>query len=351
MIRGFIMIVINLSAVEISDINEAIDDPEISEKNKIKLLVIRMHSEGAKHGLIAKCLNLHNNTITNYLKEYQVGKLGAVLENKYYKPSSSLEPFTECIRCSFRAYPVADAKQAVARIEALTGIRLCESQARRFMKKLGMKARKSSSIPAKCDPQLQFQFYTHKMLPRLEEAAKGERKVMFVDAAHFVLGAFLGMLWCFSRILLKTSPGRQRYSVLGAIDSHNHELISIRTTGNINAIKVNELLDAIRKKHATIPITLIMDNARYQHCEFVKTHAKNQNIELLFLPTYSPNLNLIERLWKLTKKKCLTNKYYRNFGDFCHGIDHCLDNMKDKHLAELQSLLTLNFQFFGNHKT
>jgi transposase len=345
------MIEIQLTDQEIQDLNEAIDDPSHSEKTKIKLLVIRMRHEGAKTGFISKCLNLHGNTVTNYLNEFQSGKLPATLEDRYYKPTSSLDPFLACLRCSFRACPVADAKQAVQRIHTLTGIRLSESQTRRFMKNLGLKLRKTAPVPGKCDHQLQFDFYTRELLPRLEEARLGERKVLFVDAAHFVLGAFLGLIWCFQRVFLKTSPGRQRYNILGAIDSHNQEFTSIRTTENINALTIVRLLDLIGGKYPKTPVTLVMDNARYQHCNAVKAHAAKLDIELLFLPPYSPNLNLIERVWKLTKKKCLTNKYHKDFAGFRTAIDHCLDGFEDRLKPELKSLLALNFQFFPNHKS
>jgi len=290
------MIRLELTDQDLIDIAEALDDPATHEKNKTKLLVIRMHHEGAEHRFIAKVLNLHVNTITNHLKEYRKGGLPGTLEDRYYRPSSSLEPFLPCLKCSFLAAPVADAKQAVARIESLTGIRLSESQTRRFMKGLGMKIRKACSIPGKANPQLQFEFYTTELLPRLEEAGKGERKVFFVDAAHFVMGAFLGMIWCFARVLVKTPPGRKRYNVLGAIDSHNQELISIRTTENINSLSVVTLFDKIHQKHPHAEVTLVMDNASYQRCYFVRDHAQALGLELLFLPSYSPNLNLIERL-------------------------------------------------------
>lgn len=345
------MIRLELTDPQLADIAEALDDPSTSQKSKTKLLVLRMHGEGAKSGFIAKVLNLHANTITNHLKEYAGGGLASVLEDRYYRPSSSLEPFIECLKCSFRAAPVADAKQAVLRIESLTGIRLSESQARRFMKGLGMKIRKACSIPGKADPQLQFVFYTATLLPKLEEAGRGERKVFFVDAAHFVMGAFLGLIWCFTRVLVKTPPGRKRYSVLGAIDSHSQELVSIRTTGNINSHSVVALLEKIREKHQGSEVTLVMDNASYQRCHFVRDHAKRLGIELLFLPSYSPNLNLIERLWKLTKRRCLTNRYHADFGAFCGAIDKCLDDLSGPLKAELASLMTLNFQFFQNHKS
>ena len=257
----------------------------------------------------------------------------------------------QCIECCFRITPVQNAKDAVMRIETMTGLRLSESQVRRIMKKMGMSLRKCSSIPAKADPQLQFDFYREEMKPRLEEASRGQRKVFFVDAAHFVLGAFLGMVWCFVRPFIKTSPGRQRYNVLGALDSHSKEIICVKNTGYINALTVCELIEKIRTQYEKDTITLILDNARYQRCKAVMQKAQELNIELLFLPSYSPNLNLIERLWKLVKKHCLTNRYYESFDKFKNAIDHCLNKLSNEDKAELESLLTLKFQFFTNPKT
>lgn len=345
------MINLELTNQNTIDIAEALNDPAISNKNRTKLLVIRMHHEGAKHNFIAKVMGLHANTITNYLKSYRAGGLSRILEDRYYRPSTSLEPFIECLKCDFRIRPVANAKEAVRRIEARTGIRLSESQVRRIMKSIGMKLRKACSIPGKAKPEQQLDFYTNELLPKLEQAARAERKVFFVDAAHFVMGAFLGMIWCFARVLVRTSPGRQRYNVLGAIDSHNQELISIRTSENINSFSVVKLFKKIRQKYPNGEVTLVMDNARYQRCHFVMDQAGELGIELLFLPPYSPNLNLIERLWKLTKKRCLTNKYYANFKSFCSTIDKCLDDFSGPLNGELISLMKLNFQFFKNHNS
>ncbi len=183
------------------------------------------------------------------------------------------------------------------------------------------------------------------------------------------MGAFLGMLWSFGRLFIKTAPGRQRYSVLGAIESHSHEIISVTTEGAVSAPLVVQLLDKLRQTHASVPITLILDNARYQRCKEVLTHAAARDIERLYLPAYClllldrylgrlsplrsgcPNLNLIERLWKLTKKKCLSNRHDPTFTEFRHALDSCLQRMATDHLPELKSLLTLNFQFFPLHKT
>lgn len=184
------------------------------------------------------------------------------------------------------------------------------------------------------------------MDPRIEEAKKGERKLFFVDAAHFVFGAFLGYVWSFTRLFVKTPAGRQRYNVLGALDAITKELISITNTTYINAESVCQLMIKISNLHKNTPITLVLDNARYQKCILVAEMAKKLNIELLYIPPYSPNLNLIERLWKFVKKECLYSKFYTKFQYFTEKIQDCLDNTQAKHKEELSSLLTLNFQFF-----
>jgi transposase len=95
-------------------------------------------------------------------------------------------------------------------------------------------------------------------------------------------------------------------------------------------------------------LTLVLDNARYQRCEPVRTLAAELRIELLYLPAYSPNLNLIERLWKFVKKEVLTCRYYDDFARFQAAIVECLDQVEGKHSEAIASLLTLQFQTFEN---
>ena len=142
------------------------------------------------------------------------------------------------------------------------------------------------------------------MEPRLEEAEAGKRTVFFVDAAHFVLSVYLGFLWCFTRVLVRAPSGRQRFNVLGALNAVTHQLITVTNDTYINSISVGQLLENIAGLGLTTPITLIMDNARYQRCKYVLDIAARLDIEILFLPPYSPNLNLIERLWKFVRKEC-----------------------------------------------
>jgi transposase len=184
--------------------------------------------------------------------------------------------------------------------------------------------------------------------PRLTEAKQGERAVYFVDAAHFVLAPFLGYLWTRARRFIKAPSGRQRFNVLGALNAVTHELLMVSNTSYINGESVCELLRKIAEAQTGIPITLILDNARYQKCEIVRILAESLKIELLYLPSYSPNLNLIERLWKFVKKEVLYSKYYVDFTTFMAAISDCLAKTHTQHKASLDSLLTLRFQTFQN---
>jgi transposase len=160
------------------------------------------------------------------------------------------------------------------------------------------------------------------------------------------LAPFLGYLWCFVRVLVRAPAGRQRFNVLGALHAVTHELITVTNDTYINAQSVCELLRKIAAAGLGVPVTLVLDNARYQKCQAVSTLAATLKIELLYLPSYSPNLNLIERFWKFTKKKVLYSKYYADFLAFKTAISQCIGEAHVKDKEELDSLLTLRFQTF-----
>lgn len=133
---------------------------------------------------------------------------------------------------------------------------------------------------------------------------------------------------------------------MGALNAITHELITITNETYINAQSVCDLLWKIARLNLKMPVTFVLDNARYQRCSLVKKLAIELNIELLFLPAYSPNLNLIERLWKFIKKECLYSKYYSEFISFKNAIVDCLNKTISIYKQELDSLLTLEFQTF-----
>jgi transposase len=170
--------------------------------------------------------------------------------------------------------------------------------------------------------------------------------VSFVDAAHFVFGSFACCLWSFARIFMRAASGRQRFNVLGAWDAMARRLIAVTNTTVVNTETMCELLRKIAASGLSGPITLVLDNARYQRNAAVQALATELGIKLLFLPSYSPNLNLIERLWKFTKRRALYGRYHATFAEFRAAIEEVIDGIPTTHAAALETLMTLNFQMF-----
>jgi transposase len=179
-------------------------------------------------------------------------------------------------------------------------------------------------LPAKADPDRQACYLAEELDPRLAQARAGQRAVFFVDAAHFVLAPFLGFLWSVTRLFGRAPAGRQRFNVLGALNAITHALLTVTNDTYITATEVCALLRPLAALKLGVPLTVVLDNARYQPCAQGVALAASLPIELCFLPPSSPNLNLIERLWKFVKKQCLYSTYYADFAAFKTAIGQCL---------------------------
>lgn len=322
-------------------------------QNRKKAFVVYLRSNGKQPYEIAKLARVSNDSVTNHVKKYISSGLHGLLAENYRQSKSQLDPYREQLEKLFKKEPPHTINQAIEMIFNATGVRLQNSACRSFLKKIGMNYRCCGLVPGKIvdDPahqKAQQEFHDQKLQPLLSEAKAGKRVVLFVDAAHFVMGAYLGMLWCFVRQLLPSASGRKRYNVLGAYDSIRHEVITVTNDTYVNQHVFCELLDKIAATYAQAecPITLVLDNARYQKCQSVFDKAQELGIELLYLPPYSPNLNLIERLWRFVKKQVLYCKHYDKFVDFKNGIDTCLLELKTKFRSNMESLITLRFQLF-----
>lgn len=193
---------------------------------------------------------------------------------------------------------------------------------------------------------IQAAFLDTELKPCLDAAQAGRGHVFFVDAAHFVFGTFLCCLWSVTRIFIRAASGRQRFNVLGAWNAVTHQLIAVTTITVVNTETMCELLRKIAASSLSGPITLVLDNARYQRNAVVQALASQLGITLLFLPSYSPNLNLIERLWKFIKRRALYGRYHPTFVEFQAAIQETLEDLPTTHAEQLKTLMTLNFQLF-----
>lgn len=194
----------------------------------------------------------------------------------------------------------------------------------------------------------QKEFKEEKLEPVLEDAEAGKGHVFFADAAHCVYGSFLCCLWSLVRLFVRAASGRQRFNVLGAWNAMTRELVSVTNTTVVNALTMCELLGRIAAQGLAGPVTVVLDNARYQKCALVKEKAAELGITLLYLPSYSPNLNLIERLWRFIKREALYGRYHATFADFKAAIERTIAELGGRHKEKLAKLMTLNFQVFDD---
>lgn len=346
------MNILKLTKQQLDDLyEEMMSNPE--HRARTKCLVVYLRALGKLRYEIAEIVRIDEDSVTNYVKEYLKGGLEGLLEEHYRKPKSQLDLHTETLKKLFEDKPPHTVNQAIEMIFEQTGIRLKHSACRGFLKKIGMKFRRCGLVPGKANDdeeqcRKQQEFHDQKLQPTLDEAKQGKRIVLFVDAAHFVMGAFLGMLWCFIRKLLPSASGRKRYNVLGAYNPITHQTITLTNDNYINGLVFCEFLNKIEAFYANtcLPITLILDNAKYQKCAVVAEKAKALGISLLYLPSYSPNLNLIERLWRFIKKQVLYSTHYDNFEAFKNSIDTCISELGTRFKCKMESLMTMKFQLF-----
>ncbi len=304
---------------------------------------------------IATLAGCSRSTVQRTLRVYAEGGLERIRQVPLKHPHSVLDEHRASLEELFKEHPPRSVKHARKLIEEHTGVRRGLTQVRRFLHRLGLAPRKVAAIPIPPKStleehvQAQAEFKKTQLGPRLEEARQGRRQVLFVDAAHFVHASLLGILWCLARLYVRAASGRKRYNVLAALDAVSHRLIQVSNHSYINAMSVCDLLRAVAAAAVPgLPITLVLDNARYQKCALVQGLARQLGIELLYLPSYSPNLNLIERVWKFVKSECLRTQYYASYQEFHTAIQQCLDDLPSKHKEAMDLLLTLEFQTFEN---
>jgi len=316
-----------------------------------RMHVLYLRAKGYRPGACAAIADVHQNSVTRWTKAYiEQGRAG-LLAVASYRPVSDLAAYTDKIKADFEREPPRCASEARKRIKELTGLERGMSQVRKFVKHvLKFRYRKFRPLPGGKQPikelaAQQANFLEQVLNPLLDKAVRGVADVFFVDAAHPVQGFHNGHVWSEKPICVRTSSGRQRMNILGAMHAATHELYSISTTDYIKATTVAELISFLREELPGRQIHLVLDNARYQRCKLVDQAAKKHRVHLVFLPPYSPNLNLIERFWKYLKKKVLAGFHYPTKEDFIDAIDSFIDEVNEGlHENELNELMSLKFQ-------
>ena len=300
-------------------------------------------SRGWSAAVIADILRFDEKTSRHYFERYQQGGLQMLLDDHY----SGAEPKLDAHQMNelddyLDAHLLPDAKSVIAHIDKQYGVRYSVSGVTDLLHRLGFSYKKPTHVPGKQDPAQQQVFIEdYEQL----KADKGENDPLyFADATHPQHNSVPSYGWIKKgqEKELKANCGRQRLNINGAINIETLESV----TGfydTINAQATIDLFTKIKAKHPDADaIYIIVDNARYYHSCLLKEYVEGTKIKLIFLPPYSPNLNLIERYWKFFKKKIQNNHYYETFDEFKLACKSFFRKRK-KYLPELQTLLTENF--------
>ena len=343
------MLTLQISKAEIATLKyEMYHYPDALAQKRIHCIYLKSTAQQLSCEKIGLYVGLSRQKVSNFIQLYNQSGIQSLKFNNYGTNKSELENHSETLLSNLESNPVHQLSQAKERVESLTGIKRSLSAIESFLKRNDFKYQKTGHIPSKADVQKQETYLTETLNPAIEKAKNGEIYLLFLDAAHFVMGVFLCNMWSKIRLLIKSSAGRKRLNVIGVVDAITQKILSQTNITSVNAEAMAVFLYYLKSQMPDKPISIVLDNARYQHCNFIKELAQQLDITLLFLPPYSPNLNLIERLWKFTKKTALYGKYYEKFDEFQEAITACLNQANDKYDTELKSLMTLNFQTFKN---
>jgi transposase len=238
------------------------------------------------------------------------------------------------------------AKQVKVYIQEQFGVRYSVEAVRVLMKKQGLKRLRPKTQPGK-PPRVEEQQEFVAMYEQMKAECAPGTQFLFLDAMHLVHQNEPGYCWGDPKDppVLKTNTGRKRLNILGAYNPAEYSLVHVTGEASCNGERVVELFDVIAAHHRTAPeVILFSDNATYFYSEQVRDWlAAHPRLWLLPLPPYAPNLNLIERFWKLAKEKLVKNTYYEKYKTFRAQVFRFLNHV-DRYVEELTTLMVEKFQ-------
>lgn len=337
---------LELSKHTIKDLQKAYKQ-ERDRRLAERIQCIILCAEGMAVKALRKVLFVGVKTLTKWIETFRTQGLDGLLKWSSTGQTGQLssEQWAEVEReldTNFyrRAHEVA------AFVKHRFGVAYSDRGMQALLRRKGYRHIKTRLVPGKVDADKQQE--QREFLQEYEALKAGlgpADRVYHVDGVHPTHNVKITYVWTKkgTRRRVKSNTGRKRYNILGAYCPDDREYVDVRGTDNVNAKTLQALIDKIRTRHPEAErIILILDNARYNHARLVKEHIEDTVVELKHLPSYSPNLNLIERLWRFLKDTVMT-AYHESFERFVNAIDAVLDNL-EQYADELIDLMTEKFE-------
>ena len=316
-----------------------------TKKEHVRLSVLIMLDEGFSQETIALCLGIHSDTVSKWKQKYESlsRNLHHYLADNFvafqgYLSQEQLLDFDAHLQLQL----ALTSRQAGDYLFEHYGLDYSDAGVTAILHRLGFVYKKVQPVPGKADQQAQQAF-----VAELQELLqKPDTVVYFTDASHpsHNTQPHYGWIKKGEQKQIAANTARQRLNLQGAIHVGSSIEALVEPAETINSQSVIALYDRLLKQHTQEKIVVICDNARYHRSNLLAEWlAQHPRIRQKFLPPYSPNLNLIERLWKWMKKKVTATVYYPTFAEFKQAVLDLFARLPD-YQQELKSLLTLKFQ-------
>ncbi len=320
---------------ELKDLHKKERDKRICDRIKAVLLI----NKGYTYQQVAEMLLLDDDTIRRHVQEY-LDSEKLKNNNKGSESKLNTQQTAELIKY-LQNNTYMDVRPIINYIKDRYSIKYSRSGMTTWLKEHEFRYKKPHPIPTKFNQQKQEEF-----IQVLNSLKNSNNPLYFLDATHPEHQSKLDYGWIYkgTNKAIKTTATQKRIHIFGALSYPSNEL-SIIEDETINSQSVIVMLEKIKFKHfpGTI-INCVLDNAKYQKSTVIQEYiAMNPNFKLHYLPAYSPNLNLIERLWKFMHKHVTNNWFYERFEDFRYSILSFLKNIDD-YKDNLKTLLTFKFQ-------
>lgn len=293
---------------------------------------------------VASILMVDEETLINYRDNYKREGILGLLKVEYKGSECKLdESKINILTSELQAKIYLTTQAVIAFVKNKFGVTYTQSGMRDLLHRIGYEYKKPKLVPG--NPDIEAQEIFARQYEDFMESKPSDTEVLFLDAVHPEHNAMAAYGWIKrgEKRELKTNSGRERLNLHGTINAEAYQ-VTIIESNTVNADSTIRLLQAIEQTYPlSREIFIILDNAKYHYSKAVSEFLLNSKIKLVFLPSYSPNLNLIERLWKFFKKKVLYNRYHENIKVFRKACIKFFRNIHE-HYDEIKKFMTGEFE-------